>query len=150
MKVLLPALIISFVALSCKKPAIKRNTINIILKHKSLSTIKGAIQGRWQLHYAYGGYSGHTRVNYANRTIEFKGDDHIKEIYQSKIIVDTVIKWERIKDYFFEGDSIFILSFNDLRGYPYSWGVEGIYNDTLLLFDYAADGMGYHLTRIEN
>lgn len=129
----------------CKKP---NDPINIRLKGKSLSVIKRTIRGDWQLHYAYGGFTGHYRKDFNNSFICFKKSDTIIWLDSTWKRVDTEIHWTRILDFVEQNpDSVFLMSFHDTYGYPYSWIVDGIYNDTLLIYQDAYDGMIYHLTR---
>lgn len=133
--------------LSCNKEKIK-SPINIMLKDKPLSEIKSAIQGNWQLHYSYGGITGNIRQNFVNSFIEFKATDSIYWNDNNNSIVADKIQWNRRRDMI--GDSTYIMSFCEMRGticYPYSWGVQGIRNDTLILYDNATDPDSYYLTR---
>lgn len=144
MKILLLITTIVFFMAGCKK---NDTPINIKLKNKPLPVIKEAIQGKWQLHYAYGGWTGHYRKNFTNSFITFGENDTIFWMDSTWRRVDTVIQWKRIQDFVDHSDSTFLMSFYDTYGYPYSWIVDGIYRDTLLLVDYGPDGMGYYLTR---
>jgi len=119
-----------------------------MLKDKPLSEIKSAIQGNWQLHYSYGGITGNIRQNFVNSFIEFKATDSIYWNDNNNSIVADKIQWNRRRDMI--GDSTYIMSFCEMRGticYPYSWGVQGIRNDTLILYDNATDPDSYYLTR---
>lgn len=118
------------------------------LKDKPLSEIKAAIQGKWQLHYSYGGITGNIRQNYTNSFIEFKPTDSIYWNDNNNLIVADKIQWNRRRDMI--GDSTYIMSFCEIRGnicYPYSWGVQSIRNDTLILYDDATDPDSYYLTK---
>lgn len=54
------------------------------------------------------------------------------------------IKWDKIEDYINGSGFIYVMNFNN--GYP-GYGVDGIHNDTLVLFDPGPDGNGYYFTR---
>lgn len=136
MKVLLLTIIISFTAASCEKNS---DTINIQLRDKPLSEIREAIQGKWQFHYAYGGFTGHYRYNYINSFITFHHDHVTFRNGNTDEFTDTITYWKRIKDIF--GDSTYLMTINGQ-----GWIVDGIYSDTLVLIDNAYDGMAHFLT----
>lgn len=132
---------------SCNKEKPK-DPVNIWLKDKSLSEIKAAIQGNWQLHYSLGGFTGNLRKNHFNSFIEFKLADSIYWKEQSNLLVADKLQWNKKIDMI--GDSTFIMSFCEYRAnicYPFSWGVQGIRNDTLILYDDATDPDAYYLTK---
>ena len=144
MNKLLMIIVVGLLWTDCKK---HDAPFNITLKDKPLIIIKAAIQGRWQMHYAYGGLSGHTRIDYTSRFIKFT-DNHILFCDNAKSLADTLFYWKRVIDIFSQlRGSIFTMTFSDKRDYPYSWVVDGIYQDTLLLVDYGPDPMNYYLTR---
>lgn len=139
--------LLALLLLSCNKEKLK-TPVNLKLKDKPLNEIKAAIQGKWQLHYSYGGITGRIRQDHTNSYIEFKPTDSIYWNDNNNLIVADIITWNRRKDII--GDSTYIMSFCEMRGpvcYPYSWGVEQIKNDTLILYDDATDAMGHYLTR---
>lgn len=138
--------LILFCFIQCKKNTNER--VNIKLKNKPLGEIKLAIQGKWQLHYSYGGITGNIRQNHTNSFIELKPTNSIYWDDNNNLIVKDLIRWKRKID--MVGDSTFIMSFCEMRGaicYAYSCGVQGIRNDTLILYDDATDPDGYYLTR---
>lgn len=140
-----PLLVLLLLSCNKEKP---EAPVNLKLKDKPLNEIKTAIQGKWQLHYSYGGITGRIRQNRTNSFIEFKPNDSIYWNNNNDLIVRDIITWNRRNDII--GDRTYIMSFCEMRGticYPYSWGVEQIKNDTLILYDDATDAMGHYLTR---
>ncbi|HYK77295.1 MAG TPA: hypothetical protein VEV16_09980, partial [Daejeonella sp.] len=98
------------------------------------------IQGNWQIHYSYGGITGSIRHNYTNSFIEFRPDDIIYWKDNKIEIVNTKINWIRGNDQFYELTYIMVFD-------SYSWCVDGLRNDTLILYDNAYDHMTHYLTR---
>jgi hypothetical protein len=131
---------------SCNKD--KTDFSNITLKDKPLSQIKTAIRGKWQLHYSYGGITGNIRHNYTSSFLEFKANDSLYWDDNNNRIVADRITWENKTDVI--GDKTYIMSFCEMRSsvcYSYSWGVQGIRNDTLILYDNATDPDYHYLTK---
>src|SRR5690348_13446052 len=106
MKALL-LIMVSFTVISCKK---NRDAINIKLKDKPLSEIQKAIQGRWQFHYAYGGFTGHYRYDYINSFISFQHNYVTFWNGNTREFTDTVIYWKRIKDIFWDSTYLMIIN----------------------------------------
>lgn len=132
---------------SCSKPKAFQST-TVKLKDKSLSQIKAAIYGKWKLHYSMGGFTGRIRRDFTNSSIEFKSDDSMYWDNNGLRIVEDFLAWRKMTDMI--GDVTYIMSFCEMRNsicYPYSWGVQGIQKDTLILYDNAADPDSYYLTR---
>lgn len=128
--------------LSCNKES---NTAKGKLKNKSLAAIRSKIQGRWQLHYTYGGITGHIRQDFINSFMEFKPNDSISWILDNTLWINDKINWINTTDIFHE--STYIISCEDFRTYPYTWIVDGIYNDTLILISNGSEPDKYHLTK---
>lgn len=130
---------------SCKKDASPSG--NIILKDKPLLVIQSHIQGKWRLKYLKGGICGGC-VSWRTDTLvyQFTQVNRIAITWYGRLFVDTSITWVRAKDTF--SDSTFVMSYTDPGGVPYNYGVKGIYNDTLVLYDaYASDPASYHFTK---
>jgi hypothetical protein len=65
----------------------------------------------------------------------------------NRIVADR-ITWENKTDVI--GDKTYIMSFCEMRSlvcYPYSWVVQGIRNDTLILYDNTTDPDYHYLTK---
>lgn len=140
--VLVKVFILVFLLLACKKD---NAPLNIKLKDKPLAVIKSHIQGRWQLHYTFGGFTGNFRQNFTNSSIEFKPTDFIYGTDNDTVWVNNKINWISTTDIF--NEATYIMSFNDLRGYPFNWIVDGIYNDTLIFTSNAIEPDSYYLTK---
>jgi len=128
----------------CKKDNVGPTTGE--LYNKPLSVIKASIEGNWQLHYAIGGI-GNVLQNFdsTNWEFNFQNQDRIKQYYEGKIVTDSTITWNKGQDNY-SGQS-YIMGFYDKLGYPYSYIVDGIYEDTLVMHDNYDDAMFYHLTK---
>jgi len=127
---------------SCEKGVLKQN---ITLKDKPLAEIKRNLQGQWQLHYERGGISGDYKYVYHNSFIDFRPDDSLYWTVDGEEWANTKIDWKWGRDQFH--DSTYIMRFSDVWGYPISWGIKGIQEDTLVLYDIGADGMSDYLTK---
>jgi len=144
--------IVSIIAIlffsQCKKNSppkpISKDSTYVILHDKPLSIIQSYINGNWELRYEEGtNFAGiFPQTDFFWR---FGAVDSIKVIYHGNIVTDTTITWIREKDAL--ADSTFTINFHDKLGYPYTYIVDGIYNDTLVLFDDASDYMIYHFTK---
>jgi hypothetical protein len=135
-------LLLVVLLLSCEKDAPNQN---LYLKDKSLDEIKAVIHGRWQLHYMAGGISGDMKYRTKNSFMTFSDGDSIVWVQDDEVYSNTKINWSRKRDQM--GDTTHIMIFKDSWEVPISWGVEGIYNDTLKLYDVGFDGFTYHLTK---
>ena len=145
-------ILISILILSsqCKKAEIKDEIVipssNIVLKDKDLAIIKGNLNGKWKLCYEQGGFCELCPPRIIDgEYYEFKDGNRIIWTDKNLKLADSEILWKKEKDVFEE--NTFILNFVDTRSYPYSFIVDGIYNDTLLLTENAYDSMSYYLTR---
>jgi hypothetical protein len=152
--VLLPMIFFCFTRCNKQQPSIDNargninpegTGLNILLYNKPLDTIRFYIQGKWRLHYQFGGICGtcrHDREQY-NEYYEFLPNLTTKYIYQNAVKVDTTYTWTTYKantqDYI-----------HHIITEPYQFEVEKIVNDTLVLaapFRYNPDYMLYFLTR---
>jgi hypothetical protein len=145
-----PAFLIAILLCSvqCKKnkpsnPTVKDSSY-ITLHDKSLSIIQSHIQGKWQLQYEQGSNFAGTFPQ-TDFFWEFNLNNNVRETYQSNLIVDTAINWVRTKDVF--ADSTYLMTFSDIQGVPWVYIVDGVYNDTLVLYDNASDFTTYHFTK---
>lgn len=120
----------------------KRNVDDYyILKEQPLDTIRHYISGKWQLHYSYGGFTGHTRIDYPDSFIDFGSGNSVYWIRNNELYADTPVTWTWGVDMM--GDSTYTMR-------PFSWCVWGVKGDTLALYDNGNDGMGHLLSRISD
>lgn len=70
--------------------------------------------------------------------------DSVYFINKTTISERHSIKWDKIDDYINGSGFIYVMNFNN--GYP-GFGVSGINNDTLGLFEPGPDGNVYYFTR---
>jgi hypothetical protein len=135
--------VILLISASCKKD---NGPVNISLKDKPLFTIKSSIQGRWKLEYSSGGICGIcVYPSRSNTTLEFK-KDRVIWISDNLLLADDNINWIPTHEFF--GIDTYIMSFEDTRAYPYNYIVDGIYNDTLVLYESATDGQSHHFSKL--
>ncbi|MGK7389713.1 MAG: hypothetical protein ACNS60_05155 [Candidatus Cyclobacteriaceae bacterium M2_1C_046] len=147
--ILLPSFYLVIVLLfsNCSDDDISAEKVNITLWNKSLDTIRYNIQGKWDWQFSKGGFSGKDLIYHDNTSIEIN-NDNIKLIFQSDLIYDTLIYWNKKKNIL--GDSTYIMTIYKDNGEPFhpytSWVVHEIHEDTLKLFDNSNDGYIHYLT----
>ncbi len=141
-------LIVLFCFAQCKKnkaPLIKESTMQ--LYDKPLSTIQSYIQGKWLLRYQSGGICA-SCVSWRTDTViyQFTKSNSIVITWDGKLFADASINWIRAKDTF--SNLTFVMSFSGPGGVPYNYGIERLYNDTLIIYDaYFSDPASYHFTK---
>lgn len=118
---------------------------NITLKDKPLAEIKSNIEGTWQFERAVGGFTGQAINYYKNSFITFKSNDSVYWIDNGKERVKTRINWIRTRDQV--NDSTYIINIYDIYSFPESWGVQGIEENNLILYDVGNDGFNHYLTK---
>lgn len=115
----------------------------IILKDKTLSEIKNAITGHWQLHYSFGGLF--QRIDYTNNYIDFFNfADSIKWTDNGNLYLLDKSYYDRVKSIY--GDSTFLIKFQGTN-IQYEWTVDRIRNDTLIIKDDHSNPFTYYLTK---
>jgi len=118
-----------------------------LLKDKPLANIQTCVRANWQLHYKKGGITGNLKQAFTDTYLDIRQNDSVYFTYEGTLVAKSVITWKNITDV--QGSKTFIMTFSDNSGYPYSWGVWGIENDTLTMYDNANDGFGYALTKLK-
>lgn len=137
---------ISICVTSCKKEQSSLHNTTLILYNKSLSTIQLNIQGSWKLQYEKGGVCSTCKTNFSNSEYlwEFNSGTKIKQTYNNLVLTDAPIKWIKDLGSYTNGDSTYVLGFDQSPGYI----VDDIFNDTLKLHDaYVVDAVFYYLTK---
>lgn len=136
---------IAIVSISSCSSDDDETTTNIQLYDKPLPVIKSHIEGKWELHYTDGGIAG--IVHYYENSFwifDFSSvQDSIKQIYDGNVTIDTNLTWVLNQGTSIDGDSFYIMSVSDGRNLV----IKGIYNDTLVIHTYAADGLFFHFTK---
>lgn len=145
--------ILFYLMISCSKiepdfiPEKRPDTL--MLRNKPLPIINFYLQGKWQLHYIYGGGCGacvNQRDQY-HHYWTFDGDTRIVQEFQGVITTDTVIDWYRAKS--FLGDSTYILHFLEKNGTSNAYVVDRLIKDSLVLMDDSSDPAKYYFTKIK-
>jgi hypothetical protein len=128
------------------EPIPKNNTISIMLYNQPLDTIKHYTQGKWKLHYSYGGISAHKEMEKHNAYMVLNPTHIIIGNDLTGIVVDTSVVWKREMDIF--GDSTFLLSYS-WSGYlwPEHLVVSQIKYDTLIINENVYDGITFYYTK---
>ena len=134
--------LVSLVSMTtCAKHDVSKNAINIKLKDKPLSDIKANIQGKWQLLYIRGGLCGTCSQKRESEFYEFINDNITWEI-KGVIIADTTVVWVNNNVF---GDTSWTMEYHDKKMSPGFLTPDGIYNDTLVLYQKGPDGLYFHL-----
>lgn len=121
--------------------------LNINLHDQSLSVIQSYTQGSWKLQYQRSGYCGGCIIYAHNNTFNLYMDldsERVKFRSQDEVTIDTPITWTYVNLFY---DSTYVFNFSDPQGIPYSFGAQGIYNDTLLLYQPSPDGTTFYYTK---
>jgi len=134
------SIVLAFSVLSCRKDS----PLNVTLYDKPLPTIQHYIQGKWKLVYGKGGICSTCVFPCDNCSVEFTSNN--KFISKSFVITTdtTSIHWIRDIGIYLNGDSTYIMTFNDKFGVPWSYVIDRIYFDTLIYHDNADDPMFYY------
>src|SRR5690606_12748678 len=95
--------------LKAAPPEETKDTIDgyYILRKEPLDTIKHYISGKWQLHYSYGGFTGHMRIDHHNAWMDFASGDSIYWVMDTVVYADAPIEWSRVNDIL--NDSIYMM-----------------------------------------
>lgn len=128
----------------CKKDTAH---LNISLHDQPLSVIKAYTQGSWQLRNEKGGFCGNCIFYPTDSTFNlYMNLDSERIVLRNKYFqtLDTTIVWSYINVF---GDSAYALNFNDAAGIPYTFVADGIYNDTLVLYQPGPDGISFYYTK---
>lgn len=134
--------IIFFCGFQCKKDS--PTSRDVQLKKKTLPEIKYYLIGKWQLHYLSGGLCATCPPQIVQNIFYQFLNDTIKVYNHDSLILDTAIIW--VKPNVF-GDTSWVMTFYDRVGLPNSLTPDGIYNDTLILYQPGSDGSIFHLTK---
>lgn len=114
----------------------------------SLNTIKNTIRGVWKIHYAYGGFTGHTRIDLKDSWFRHVPSDSIYVVFESDQYSATKPNFVRKQTEF--GYEAWILDFESIN----AWGlrdellIDTMKGDTLILVRNAPDSYGYYMTKI--
>lgn len=140
-KIIIVISFISLIAFDCKKNS---DSLNITLHDKSLSVIQKYTQGNWKLQYEKGGICGNCTFYPADTTFNLymaltPERIELRDAYSQTL--DTTITWTYVNIF---GDSSNALNFSDASGIPYTFAPDGIYNDTLVLYQPGPDGISFY------
>ena len=122
--------------------------LNINLHDQPLSVIQSYTQGSWKLQYQKSGYCGGCIIYAHSNTFNLYMDlDSERVIFKSQdeVTIDTPITWTYLNVFY---DSTYVFNFSDPQGIPYSFGAQGIYNDTLMLYQPTPDGTVFYYTKL--
>lgn len=143
-KIISILIITIIIASQCKKEFIQPSS-NIILHDKPLRVIRANIRGSWKLCYEKGGICMLCPPTIkSNEYYEFS-DNWVVWTANNVKLAFTKIIWKYEKDVYEENTNI--MCFYDTRDYPYSYIVDRIINDTLVLKDNSWDAVSYFLAR---
>jgi hypothetical protein len=119
---------------------------NIILYDKPLSVIQQCIQGKWELIYAKGGFTGNS-IKYVHDDFWEFSNNKIEIIDSGLVYISAPIYWNYEPVSFINGQKTYTINYRDQGNVPYKFYVEGIKNDTLTIVECALDGMGLHFAK---
>jgi hypothetical protein len=129
------------VASSCSKDK-DRNEKVILLENKTPDEIKLLMTGNWKIHYAYGGFDGHTKQVFSNSTFSILANDSIYFSSDNGLREGDKIAYEKRNTMF--GFEATVMNFTN----HLDWVVYKQKGDTVILKDDATEPFDYYITRI--
>lgn len=142
----LVAIAIVFTVLSCNKINNLPTPSNIDLSNKPLAEVKAILLGKWQLHYMKGGICGACQYQREDEFYEFGPQDHIRWTINKEVMADTTITWLKQE---WLNEEINVMEFYANDTWMHHLSPDGIYKDTLRLYEPGPDGMGYYFTKVK-
>ncbi len=131
---------------SCEKVNNLPAPSNIDLMNKPLPEVKAVLMGKWQLHYMRGGFCGVCEYRRENEYFEFGLHDHIRWTIDKEVMSDTTITW--LKQEWLNRE-INVMEFYAKDTYMHQLSPDGIYKDTLRMYEPGPDGMTYYFTKVK-
>ncbi|MFT4204153.1 MAG: hypothetical protein QM610_09600 [Chitinophagaceae bacterium] len=131
--------------LGCKKevetlPQPDENGYIWLKNVESLSLIKQTLRGDWKIHYAYGGITGHYKVELGDSYFRYLPNDSIYMVSEGNTSIATKANWIRKQSVF--GFEVWMLESVEL--YP-----SMLYKDSLSLGENHVEPMSYIMTKIK-
>ncbi len=136
---ILIAIIIFTLLISCSKSSSPSNNQNDIkLYSASLSTIQQSINGKWQLTYMHGGFTGMDTIYSKNEYWQFLDNDRVIETVNNVVKTDTTINWK------------YIQSWNTYTmGIKWQYYIkDSILKNVLTIHDYTSEPYYYHFVKV--
>ena len=133
---------------ACRKDkpvVINSDTGMVFLRDASLSQVRFTMKGNWKIHYMYGGFTGHQKVELPNTYLSFFANDSIYITVADQQSTADKVKFIRKQTEF--GYVAWCMRFNYLNGIPEEWVVDYLFKDTLTLVQNNPDPFGYIMTK---
>ena len=143
---LLIASVLLTVAASCKKDKDDIAKQIVDLKPLSLAAVKDSIKGEWQIHFAYGGLTGHSKQEFTRHFIRFMPNDSLYIWFGTWTGSTTKAVYEQKQTIF--GYTATVVSSETPDAIQRSWIVDRKKGDTLVLKDNHSDGWVYFMTKL--
>jgi hypothetical protein len=114
---------------------------------KSLSLIKKTIQGNWKMHYAYGGFTGHGKIDLTDSWFRYLPNDSLYIVFEGDTYAATKPDFIRKQTEF--GYDAWILDFDFINAWELSeeFVIDILKRDTLILDRNAPDSYAYFMTK---
>lgn len=146
MRLLFVLLLLLFGFSKCKKENRLDRPLNVTLYDKTPKAIYSFIKGKWKFIYGKGGFIGNQMHYCDGCTVEFTSDGKI--ISNTFFNANAVIVWHKEKGTYTNGDSTYVMRFQDDTNAPISFVVDRIIDDTLVLHDFSVDAIFYHFIKL--
>lgn len=143
--VLLITSVLLTAVVSCKKDKDDAAEQTVDLKPLSIAAVKDSIRGEWQVHYAYGGFTGHSKQEFTRYFIRFMPNDSIYIWFGTGPGSTTKAVYEQKQTIF--GYTATVVSSETPDAIQHSWVVDHKKGDTLILKDNHPDGWTYFMTK---
>jgi hypothetical protein len=151
---ILTLLLVSAILLGCTKddqeplPQPDENGYIWLRDVKSLFTIKSTIRGNWKIHYAYGGFTGHGKIDLTDSWFRYLPNDSMYIVFEGDQYASTKPDFARKQTLF--GFDAWIMDFEFVNAWELrdELVIDALKGDTLILVRNAPDSYGYYMTKI--
>ncbi len=128
-------------------PPLDENGIIWLRDVESLSLIKNTIQGNWKMHYAYGGFTGHGRIDLTDSWFQFLPNDSMYVVFEGDAYAASQTEFVRKQTEF--GFDAWMLDFEFINDFELreEWIIDMLKGDTLVLLQNSVDSYAYLMTK---
>ena len=114
---------------------------------QSLPLIKKTILGNWKMHYAYGGFTGHGKINLTDSWFRYLPNDSMYIVFEGDTYAATKPDFVRKQTEF--GFEAWLLDFEFINALELrdELVIDMLKGDTLILLQNSPDSYGYLMTK---
>ncbi|MBX2922068.1 MAG: hypothetical protein KF746_07740 [Chitinophagaceae bacterium] len=133
---------------ACRKDkpvVINSDTGIVLLRDASLNQVRFTMTGNWKIHYMYGGFTGHQKVELQNSYLKFLSNDSLYITFSNQPTTACKAKFVRKETEY--GFTAWCMEWTYVNGMANELIVDHIYKDTLALSENGPDSFGYFMTK---